>query len=76
MSISADIRVEKFLPDGSRKLDYHGEVLARSDAAVLLKARFTHPDMQFFGLDILNGDVFYELHYNDRFYNIFAIHAG
>lgn len=53
---------------------YHGQVLKRTDHAVILEALFNVDDMLFMGTELKRGDRFVELYFSDRWYNIFEIH--
>ena len=62
--------------DGHEVLRYGGHVLARGTTWVKLEATFTYPDKAVGEIFFRQGDRFVEWHYTDRWYNIFAVHAG
>lgn len=53
---------------------YSGEVLKRSENALVLEALFNLDDMPFMGIFLKRGDRFVEIFYTDCWYNIFEIH--
>ncbi len=69
-----EIIVIKRNTSGEEIWRYHGQVLFRSDHAVLLAARFNRADLPFHGILFKEGDVFLEAYFDRRWYNIFEIH--
>jgi hypothetical protein len=55
---------------------YEGELLERDDARILLRALWNAPARDLGCLRFEPGDVLYEHHYSDRWYNIFEVHAA
>ncbi len=58
------------------KWRYQGLVLARESSSITIEARFNTPDKLLPGLSLRTGDRFVETHYQDRWYNIFAVYDG
>ena len=58
------------------KWRYQGLVLAREPSSITIEARFNTPDKLLPGLRLRTGDRFVETHYQDRWYNIFAVYDG
>jgi len=61
---------------GKEKLRYQGLVLARKPSSITIEARFNNPDKLLPGLNLRTGDRFVETHYQDRWYNVFAVYDG
>jgi uncharacterized protein len=59
---------------GEETWRYDGRILKRSENAVMLEAFFNRDDMPFMDILLKHGDLFIELFYIDRWYNIFEIH--
>jgi uncharacterized protein len=59
---------------GEETWRYDGRILKRSENAVILEAFFNRDDMPFMDILLKHGDLFIELFYVDRWYNIFEIH--
>ena len=59
---------------GEKTWRYSGQILKRSENAVILEALFNRDDMPFMEIILKHGDRFIELFYTDRWYNIFEIH--
>ena len=59
---------------GAEVWRYSGDVLARSQNAVLLQAHFDRDDFLFNGMWLRRGDRFVEIYFSDRWYNIFEIY--
>jgi protein associated with RNAse G/E len=72
--MKTSITVHKLNEKGEEVWRYRGEVLERMDDRVILQAHFDHDDLDFHSLQIRHGDRFVETFYNDRWYNVFAIH--
>ena len=68
------ITVHKLNERGQEVWRYEGMVLERTENRVTLQAHFDHDDLDFHSLQIRRDDRFVETFYNDRWYNIFAIH--
>lgn len=68
------IKVQKKNPDGIVKYEYEGDVLKRDEHSIVLEALFDRADMPFMDVVFKTGDRFVEYYFNDRWYNIFAIH--
>jgi uncharacterized protein len=56
------------------KLHYTGQVVRRNRSEVVIQARFTKPDMEFFGIPFKKDDLFYETYFHNRWYNIDEIY--
>lgn len=72
---SPDVTVIKLTFDGREAWRYAGRILERQDNCLVLEAYFDRPDMLFHGMPFRRGDRFIETYYNDRWYNVFEIHA-
>jgi uncharacterized protein len=59
---------------GEETWRYSGQILKRSNNAVMLKALFNREDLPFMDIILKRGDRFIELFYSDRWYNVFEIH--
>jgi len=55
---------------------YTGELLARDNAHIVLRALWHDPPKDLGFVQLVTGDVFYEHFYADRWYNIFEIRAA
>jgi uncharacterized protein len=71
---AARIKVQKKNPAGEVTYEYEGVLLSRDEHVVTLEALFDRADMPFMDVVFKTGDRFVEYYYNDRWYNIFAIH--
>ncbi len=69
------ITVYKCDHEGHEVWHYSGDVLARGQTWVQLEARFNRPDRDLGYAIFRLNDRFVEWFYNDRWYNIFEIHA-
>ena len=69
-----DITVIKLNLDEHETWRYTGEVLARDAHSLTLRALFNRADTPFHGILLRQGDIFIEIYYTDRWYNIFQIH--
>ena len=69
-----NIRVQKKNPAGEVTYEYEGVLLSRDENVVTLEALFDRADMPFMDVVFKTGDRFVEYYYEDRWYNIFAIH--
>lgn len=65
--------VVKLYPDGSEKLRYTGEVIARNQERIVVEAHFHSPDGVYNGVHFKYGDLFYETYFRYRWYNIFEV---
>jgi predicted RNA-binding protein associated with RNAse of E/G family len=54
--------------------EYQGRVVKREANAIVLEARFNHPDTPFMNTVLKENDRFIETFYFDRWYNIFEIY--
>lgn len=69
------ITVIKQDPNGKEKWRYSGEVLSRTEKAVILQAFFDREQVSVHDRFILKrGDRFLEAYFNDRWFNLFEIH--
>ena len=69
-----DIVVIKLNLDEQETWRYTGEVLARDAHSLTLRALFNRADTPFHGILLRQGDIYIEIYYADRWYNIFQIH--
>lgn len=67
-------KIQKKNPAGEVTYEYEGELLKRDEHSVTLEALFDRADMPFMDTVFKTGDRFIEYYFNDRWYNIFAIH--
>jgi predicted RNA-binding protein associated with RNAse of E/G family len=74
VSPNRTINVRKLNHLGEEVFQYRGDLLERSDTWIKLAATFDLPDFDKEGLSLRTGDRFVEMHYSDRWYNLFAIH--
>jgi len=70
------VTVVKFDHRAKEKWRYEGLVLAREPSSITIEARFNTPDKLLPGLNLRTGDRFVETHYQDRWYNVFAVYDG
>lgn len=68
------IRVRKRNEHGKILWEYSGMLLERGENFVRLEARFNRDDMPFQNIILKKDDIFIEIFYTDRWYNIFEIH--
>jgi len=54
---------------------YQGKLLSQDESSITLEAFFDREDLDLHGMRLCRGDRFIEVYYNDRWYNIFEIHA-
>ncbi len=59
---------------GEETWRYSGQLLKRTENALILEAPFNLDDTPFMGIFLKRGDRFVEIFYTDRWYNIFEIH--
>jgi len=71
----SDLTVIKCNAKGQEVWRYQGRMLERNDNRIVLEAFFNRSDMDFYGMFLGKGDRFIETYYNDRWYNIYEIHA-
>lgn len=58
---------------GNEEWRYRGRVVEQNDSALLLEAPFNRADVAFEGIVLKNGDLFIEIYFSDRWYNIYSI---
>ena len=68
------IKVQKKNPNGEVVYEYEGELVHRDENSVTLEALFTRDDMPFMDVVFKKNDLFVEIYYSNRWYNIFEIH--
>ncbi len=59
---------------GEEVWEYSGEVVARGDTWVCVRAPFNYKDKDAGYVVFRHGDIFMEWHYSDRWYNVFVIY--
>ena len=69
-----EIVVRKLNLEKGETFRYSGQVLSRSDSAILIEAKFNRPDAVYHGVPFRLGDPFIEIYYSDRWYNVFEVH--
>jgi protein associated with RNAse G/E len=72
--MNAPITVFKRNLAGKVTWQYSGSILRRGQNFVLLEARFNLPDTPFLDTFLKKNDLFMEIFYTDRWYNIFELH--
>jgi predicted RNA-binding protein associated with RNAse of E/G family len=70
------ITVHKLDASGQEVWSYPARLLARGATWVRLEAHFERDDVALPGLTLRRGDRMVETFYADRWYNVFAVHAG
>jgi predicted RNA-binding protein associated with RNAse of E/G family len=70
----SEITIVKRSHKGEFLIEYSGEVVARGETWVCVRARFEHDDKVKEYVVFRRGDTFYEWHYADRWYNVFEMH--
>ena len=68
------IRIIKLALDGSITWQYEGRLLERTAHSVVIEALFDKQDFPLLDVVLKKGDRFVETFYDDRRYNVFAIH--
>ncbi len=53
---------------------YPGRVLEKDSHSILIEARFNRDDLEFHGLTYKRNDRFVERYFDNRWYNIYAVH--
>lgn len=61
---------------GNYLYEWQGEVIQANAESCLVKALFAMPVHSFGHVDLVQGDLFIETYYSQRFYNIFEVHDG
>lgn len=69
-----DILVLKHNTAGEETWRYTGQLVFQQPNAVVIRALFNRPDTPFHDILLKEGDVFYEIYYTDRWFNIYEIH--
>ena len=61
-------------PAGEVTYEYEGYLLQQDENSITIEAFFDRDDQPFMDVILKRGDRFVEYYYDDRWYNIFAIH--
>jgi protein associated with RNAse G/E len=69
------ITVIKLNPERQETWRYQGRILSCSEEQVTLEALFNRSDTPFLDFTLSTGDRFVEVYFNQRWYNIYEIHA-
>lgn len=69
-----DLIIIKADERGVEKRRYSGRILSINVNYVLIEAFFNYPDLPFHGITMQTGDLFLEMYYLDRWYNIFEMY--
>jgi len=69
------VTVIKLNDQGKETWRYQGRLLAQDAISITLEAFFDREDRDLHGMCLGKGDRFVETYYNDRWYNVFEIHA-
>lgn len=59
---------------GEETWRYYGVVVSAQEDQILISARFNRSDLDFHGIVLARDDLFFEVYYRDRWYNIFEIY--
>lgn len=70
------VTVHKLDAAGFEVWTYSGVIVARGDSYTVLEAKFDRERAQVGFLNLSKGDRFIESYYNDRWYNVFEVHAA
>lgn len=70
------VTVRKLDLAGNEVFRYQGTLIESSPASIMLEAIFDQPEQDLPDLALRKGDRFVEVHYRDRWYNVFAIFDG
>lgn len=70
----SEITIIKRSHRGETLIEYSGDVVARGETWVCVRATFNHDDKIRDYVAFRRGDIFYEWHYADRWYNVFEMH--
>lgn len=68
------ITVQLLKPGKNTTISYEAELLREPPGERLVRARWDLPALAVGFVRFETGDLFYEYHYSDRWYNVFAIH--
>lgn len=66
--------VIKLNPENEEVWCYAGRVLEKDEHNILIEARFNRDDLFFHGLTYKRNDRFVERYFDNRWYNIYAVH--
>ena len=69
------ITVRLLKPGKNTTVSYEAELLREAPGERLVRARWDLPPLAVGFVRFETGDLFYEYHYSDRWYNIFQIHS-
>lgn len=69
-----DVVVHKLNLQREEVWRYSGRLLERGDTFVLIEANFNRDDAVYHDVLFRRGDLFVEIYYSDRWYNIFEVH--
>jgi protein associated with RNAse G/E len=70
------LTVYKLNENGERVWDYPAIELERGEHFIRIRALFNRDDIDLDFVVFARGDCFIEYFYNDRWYNVFAVHEG
>lgn len=70
------VTVHKLDHNGVEVWTYSGVIVARGDGYAVLEAIFDRERVEVGFLTLLKGDRFIESYYDDRWYNVFEVHAA
>lgn len=74
-SVVSQVTVYKYNTAGRLVWQWPAEVLRRDEQSITLEATFNRDDLELGYTTFRRGDRFVETYYNDRWYNVFAIHT-
>lgn len=69
-----DVTVIKLNIGGEETWRYHGRLVRCTQRGAFLEAYFNRDDLPFHGIVMRRGDLFLEVYFSDRWYNLFEIH--
>lgn len=69
-----DVTVIKLNIGGEETWRYSGRLVRCTNRGVFLEAYFNREDLPFHEIVMRRGDLFLEVYFNDRWYNLFEIH--
>lgn len=69
-----DVTVIKLNTGGEETWRYRGRLVRCTKQGVFLEAYFNREDLPFHGIVMRRGDLFLEVYFRDRWYNLFEIH--
>lgn len=75
LASGSPILVRKLRPDRGEVFRWRGSVVRHDAEGVVLQAHFNVPEWEMGFVTILQGDLFTEFYFADRWYNVFQVNA-